>query len=55
MAKEKGSGAEPPVKVETGVYYYTDQDGKPVFDFEEMRREYEEKLREIAGDDYEAP
>jgi hypothetical protein len=30
-----------------GIYYYTDEDGKKVFDVEEMRAEFEMKLEEI--------
>ena len=55
MPKPKDYNKEIPVKIETGVYYFEDEDGEPVFDFEEMRREYEEKLKGIAGDKYESP
>lgn len=31
-------------KVEIGVYYYKDEDGKKVYDTEEMIREFQEKI-----------
>lgn len=31
-------------KVEVGVYYYQDEDGKKVYDIEEMEREFQEKI-----------
>lgn len=35
-------------KIETNVYYYIDDvTGKKVFDIEEMRREFEDKLSEL--------
>lgn len=36
-----------PMKIEVGVYYYMDEDGKPVFDEEEMQRELENNISEL--------
>ena len=37
----------PPETIEVGVYWYEDEDGKIVFDVEEMQREFEWKLKKI--------
>ena len=37
----------PPQKIEIGVYWYKDDDGKIIFDTEEMRRELEQKIQEL--------
>ena len=37
----------PPEIIEIGVYWYEDEDGKIVFDVEEMQREFEWKLKKI--------
>jgi len=37
----------PPETIEIGVYWYEDEDGKIVFDVEEMQREFEWKLKKI--------
>lgn len=34
-------------KVEVGVYYYQDEDGKKVYDTEEMEREFQEKISKL--------
>ena len=34
-------------KIEVGIYYYVDEDGKKVYDTEEMTREFEQKLDEL--------
>lgn len=34
-------------KIEVGIYYYVDEDGKKVYDTEEMMREFEQKLSEL--------
>lgn len=50
MAKTKKTGAageKPPLQIEVGVYYYEDENGIPVFDEEEMRREFENKLGDL--------
>lgn len=36
-----------PTKIEVGVYWYKDDDGKIQFDFEEMADEFEMKLSEL--------
>lgn len=36
-----------PVTLEVGVYYYINDQGKPVFDEEEMQRELENKISEL--------
>jgi len=38
-----------PEKIEIGVYYFLDEDGKPVFDVEEMQREFDEKVKDLEG------
>lgn len=40
-------------EIVVGVYWYEDDNGERVYDFEEMRNEFERKLREITGDKYE--
>lgn len=37
----------PPVTIEVGVYWYESEDGKIVFDEEEMQKEFEFKLKKI--------
>lgn len=37
----------PPQTIEIGVYWYKDDDGKIVFDTEEMQREFEQKIKEL--------
>jgi 6-pyruvoyl-tetrahydropterin synthase len=34
-------------KIEVGIYYYIDENGKKVYDFEEMANEFEQKLSEL--------
>ena len=34
-------------KIEIGVYYYTDESGNKVYDFEAMSEEFEDKLSEL--------
>lgn len=34
----------PPDTIEVGVYWYEDEDGKIIYDVEEMKREFEWKL-----------
>ena len=34
-------------KIEVNIYYYIDEDGKKVYDFEEMADEFEQKLSEL--------
>ena len=36
-------------KIETGVYWYEDESGKKVYDEEEMRNEFENKLLELTN------
>jgi len=36
-----------PHTIEINVYYYIGEDGKPVFDEEEMQREFDEKLKNL--------
>ena len=36
-------------KIEIGVYYYTDDNGKKVYDLEAMSEEFENQLSEISG------
>jgi|688.fasta_scaffold343022_2 hypothetical protein len=37
-----------PMEIKVGVYYYIDDETKqPVFDTDEMRNEFEQKLKEI--------
>jgi hypothetical protein len=43
MANEKNI----PTKIEVGVYWYEDEDGKIHFDFEEMADEFEQRLSEL--------
>lgn len=43
MKKEK----TPPQSIEIGVYWYEDDDGNIIFDEEEMRKEFENRLMEI--------
>lgn len=38
-----------PTEVNVGVYFYIDDNGKPVIDREEMQREFEEKLKELGA------
>lgn len=33
--------------IEVGIYYYTDEHGKKVYDIEEMYREFETKIQEF--------
>jgi hypothetical protein len=33
--------------IEIGIYYYTDENGKKVYDIEEMYREFETKIQEF--------
>ena len=40
-----------PTTIEVGVYYYMDEDGKPVFDLEEMQREFETKLEKLQSEE----
>ena len=35
--------------IEIGIYYYEDEDGNKVYDYEEMANEFENKLSEITG------
>ena len=35
--------------IELGIYYYEDEDGNKVYDYEEMANEFENKLSEITG------
>jgi hypothetical protein len=39
----------PPQTIEIGVYWYKDDDGKIVFDTEEMQRELEQKIKDISS------
>ena len=34
-------------KIEVNIYYYIDENGKKVYDFEEMANEFEQKLSEL--------
>jgi len=34
-------------KIEVNIYYYIDEDGKKVYDFEQMADEFEQKLSEL--------
>ena len=34
-------------KIQVGIYYYEDDDGNKVYDFEEMADEFEQKLSEL--------
>ena len=34
-------------KIEVNIYYYIDENGKKVYDFEEMADEFEQKLSEL--------
>jgi len=34
-------------KIEVNIYYYIDEDGKKVYDFEQMTDEFEQKLSEL--------
>lgn len=34
--------------IEVGVYYYLDDEGNKVYDFEEMMREFEEDLKRLS-------
>jgi hypothetical protein len=34
-------------KIEVNIYYYIDDNGKKVYDFEEMADEFEQKLSEL--------
>ncbi len=34
-------------KIEVNIYYYIDDDGKKIYDFEEMADEFEQKLSEL--------
>ncbi len=34
-------------KIEVNIYYYIDEDGKKVYDFEEMADEFEQRLSEL--------
>ena len=34
-------------KIEVNIYYYIDEDGKKVYDFEEMANEFEQRLSEL--------
>ncbi len=36
-------------KIETGVYWYEDESGKKVYDEDEMRNEFENKLLELVN------
>jgi len=37
-----------PMEIKVGVYYYIDEEtNQPVFDTDEMRNEFEQKLKEI--------
>ena len=37
-----------PTTIEVGVYYYIDEEtNQPVFDTDEMTKEFEEKLKEL--------
>ena len=48
MAKKKQIDPKNiPTKIEVGVYWYEDEDGKIHFDFEEMADEFENKLSEL--------
>ena len=35
--------------IEIVIYYYEDEDGNKVYDYEEMANEFENKLSEITG------
>ena len=45
-----GKSREIPTTIDVGVYYYMDEDGKPVFDLEEMQREFETKLEKLQSE-----
>jgi len=34
-------------KIEVNIYYYIDEDGKKVYDFEQMADEFEQRLSEL--------
>jgi len=36
--------------IQVGIYYYIDDDGKKVYDTEEMTREFEEKLKQLTNE-----
>ena len=36
-------------KLEIGIYYYKDEDGNKVYDYEEMANEFEDKISELTG------
>lgn len=36
-----------PTKIEIGVYWYQDENGKIHYDFEEMANEFEDKLSQL--------
>jgi hypothetical protein len=55
MPQPKDNKQQLPDKIEVGVYHYSDDEGEPVFDFDEMRDEFESKLKQITGDKYESP
>jgi hypothetical protein len=46
-----GKSREIPTTIDVGVYYYMDEDGKPVFDLEEMQREFETKLEKLQSEE----
>ena len=39
-----------PNSIEIGVYFYIDEEGRPVFDEEEMQREFDEKVKNLKGE-----
>ena len=36
-------------KIEIGIYYYEDDDGNKVYDYEEMAEEFENELSKLVG------
>jgi hypothetical protein len=48
MTKKNQSKAnQVPTKIEIGVYWYQDENGKVHYDFEEMANEFEDKLSQL--------
>jgi hypothetical protein len=45
--KNQSKANQVPTKIEIGVYWYQDENGKVHYDFEEMANEFEDKLSQL--------